>query len=914
MAILKKDNKKEKKAKLTTSNDKKTKVVGLTKTTSSPILTKVKKPNNKQTNPETTNKKPKKLSSNILNAILSLVMFIGIVGMLGIILFSAYIVVTAPAFDTDRLYNKEATVFYDKFGNEFASVGAEQRELKTYDDLPETFIDAIVATEDSRFFQHNGFDVVRFIKASLGQFTGQAGAGGASTITMQVAKNAFSRSDNGEIASGLNSEGIIRKFHDIYISIFRLEKNYTKEEILEYYVNYQWFGSNAWGVEKGAQYYYGKSISDLTLAEASLLAGVFNSPSSYNPYNNLELATQRRSTVLSLMQRHGYITEEQADDAEAIPVASLLVDQKTNTGETINKYQQFIDIVCKEISEKYKVDPYSVPMEIYTTMDPTIQDVMISLNDGSLGYQWVNDYIQVGIAITDVNDGSIAAVDGGRGQTTARIESRATRKDKEPGSTAKPIFAYGPYIEYNNGFPGTIFYDEKYTYSNGQPVTNHDGKYQGAMTMRTALVRSRNIPALQAFQAVDKQKISEFVNACGIDYFQYDTAGNLVDDNLYESYALGGGLNISPLDMAAAYATFARGGYYIEPYSFTKIIFKETGEEKEWKYVKTQAMSAETAYLITDMLITATKQGVGGNIKVSGTEVASKTGTSTYPESVLKAKKIPLNNVSNDNWVITYSPDYTISIWYGVDNGEESSSKFTYSGPATTQKTRIMAAIANKIYKKNSKFIKPTSIISSNYELESFPVQLPSAFTPSNLISTEVFKKGTEPSEISDRFDTLSNPSNGRVEVTNSQIKLSWNPINTPNAINPTYLASIFTEKNYNKFAEAYYNNRLSYNNDNIGNIGYQVYLNTTNGLQLLGFTTSPSYVYNAPYNGTYTFVIKSAYSIFKDNMSSGINLTATVTSGIGLPVEPEDPNDPTDPDDPDEPEDPQDPENSTTN
>lgn len=893
MAIIKVKPKKSKDNKLVTVK----KNNGVAKTKSEPIMTKVKRPNNNKplpANKNTTNtkRKKKKTGGKILNAVLSILMLLGIGGMLCIMLFCAYIVVTAPSFDTDRLYNKEASILYDKYGKEFARVGSEQRELKTYDDLPETFVDAIVATEDSRFFQHNGFDVVRFVKASLGQFTGQSGAGGASTITMQVAKNTFSKTDTGEIAGGLNLEGITRKFHDIYIAIFRLEKNYTKEEILEYYVNYQWFGSNAWGVENGAQYYFGKSISDLSLAESALLAGVFNAPNTYNPYKNPDLATQRRATVLSLMNRHGYITDEQEKDANDIPVESLLVDKKTtNTVDSTTKYQQFINIVCEDIISKYgsDMDPYLVPMEIYTTMDPTIQDVMNALNDGSLGYKWVNDYVEVGIAITDVKDGSIAAVDGGRFDEdyNARINSRATLKDKEPGSTAKPIFAYGPYIEYNNGHPGTMFYDTKYTYSNGQPVTNADGKYQGAMTMRTALVRSRNIPALQAFQAVDKNKVIEFVRACGIDYYQYDSYGNIVDTTLYESYALGGGLNISPVDMAGAYGTFARGGYYIEPYTFTKIILRETDEVKEYKPVKTQAMSEETAYLITDMLITATKNGVGGNMKVSGTEIASKTGTSTYPEATLKAKGIPLSGVSNDNWVITYSPDYVISVWYGVDNGEESSTKYTKSIPATTQKVRIQSAIANKIYKKNSKFNKPANVISAKFEADSFPPQLPSAYTPASLISTELFKKGTEPSEISNRFDTLRNPTNGRATVNNTQITLSWNEINTPDAINTTYLEDLY-KKNYGNIYEYFFNKRITYNNSSVGNIGYQVYLSTDSGLQPLDYVYDNTYTYNAPYNGTYTFVVKSAYSIFKANMSTGITLTATVTSGMGLPVDPE--------------------------
>lgn len=819
-------------------------------------------------------KKKKKNSGKVLNAILSIIMLLCIAAMICVIAFGGYIVLSAPAFETDKLYSKEATIFYDKNGNEFARVGAEQRDLVYYEDLPQVLVDAIVATEDSRYFQHNGFDVVRFIKAALGQVAGQSGAGGASTLTMQVAKNTFSKADDGTIAaSGI--EGIVRKFTDIYISIFLIEKNYTKEEIMEFYVNAPFLGQQTYGVEQASQKYFGKSVRDLSLAEASLLAGIFNAPSSYNPFFSTELAEQRRAIVLNLMVRHGYITEEQADDAKAISVESLIVEP---TAAELNKYQSFIDIVCDDIYEQFGMDPYAVPMEIYTTMDPDIQDVMVKLNNGELNYKWKTykatdnkDIIQIGAIVTDVKDGSIAAVNGGRHQTTQKAFNRATDMKTQPGSTAKPIFAYGPYLEYNNGNTGTVFYDNKMTYSNGQELTNADKTYKGAMTMRQALAQSRNIPAVQAFQAVSKTKISEFVNNVGIDYCVYDSSGNPKDCNLYESYAIGGGLEVSPEDMAGAYGTFARGGYYIEPYSYTKVIFRETDETYEHKYEKVQAMSEETAYMITDMLVTATKQGVGGNINVSGTEVASKTGTSTHSK-----KGVP-DSASKDNWVITYSPDYVISFWYGTDY--LTSSEYTTALAAAKERKLISAQLANNIYKKNSTFKKPSGIIASKYEKETYPAQLPSDYTPSDLISTELFKKGTEPSEVSDRFSQLQNPKNGSVEVSNSQINLSWDEISTPNAINTSYLQNYFSE-NYGQFASTYLNKRLEYNTKNIGTVGYQVYLQTDSGLQLLGFTASPYYVYNATTPGTYTFVIKSTYSIFKTNASSGITLTADVTSG----------------------------------
>ena len=798
-------------------------------------------------------KKKKKLNSLVYLFLYSLII-IGIIGICLTIAFATYIVIQAPKFDTKLLYNKEATVFYDRNGNEFARIGAEQREKVTYDQLPEVLIDAIIATEDARFFQHNGFDIVRFTKASLGQAMGKKGSGGASTLTMQVVKNTFTSTT----ASGI--KGIIRKFTDIYMSIFMVERNYTKEEIIEFYVNKPFLGNNTYGIEQASKTYFGKSVSDLTLAEASLLAGIFNAPSVYNPFYSTELASQRRNIVLDLMVRHGYITKEQADDAKAISVESLIVDQSSHA---LNKYQTFIDAVVIDVEKKTKLNPYDVSMEIYTTMDPNIQDVMTALNDGSLGYKWKKDWIQFGAAITDVKDGSIIAVNGGRNQNGERLYNRAITMKTQPGSTAKPIFAYGPYLEYNKGNTGTLFFDNKMTYSNGQSVKNSDGSYQGALTMRQALARSRNIPAIQAFQAVDKAKIAEFVHNCGIDY----------GDTLYEAHSIGGGLQVSPLDMAAAYGTFARGGYYIEPYSFTKIIFTEDNSVYEHKYKKQQAMSEETAYMITDILLTATKQGVGGNIRVSNTDIASKTGTSTYDSSALKQHGVP-SSASADNWVITYSPDYVISFWYGVDKLEKG--KYTDSIDAAIERKKISALISNKIYKTNSHFTKPSGVIAAKYELETNPAALPSDYTPASLISTELFRKGTEPSEVSNRFSQLENPRTGSGTESNGVITLKWDQVETPKAISTTYLEKYFNE-NYGQFAQIYLEKRYEYNNNNIGTLGYQVYLQNDNGLTFLGYTNNSSYTYSTIVPGTYNFVIKTAYSIFNYNASSGLTISVTI-------------------------------------
>ena len=337
----------------------------------------------KETKEKIKNKKEKR-KKHSKSWILSIFMVLGIGAALLVIAFAGYIVISAPAFTTNRLYSKEASVLYDRNGNEMTRIGTENRVLITYDDLPQVLIDALVATEDSRFFQHNGFDAARFLKASVEQALGRD-AGGASTLTMQVAKNTYSAKETKGI------KGIIRKFTDIYMAIFKIEKSYTKEEIIEFYVNSQWLGSGRTnnyadinGVEQGSQAFFGKSVRDLSLPEASLLVGMFQNPYAHSPLLFPENAKKRQTTVLKLMVRHGYITEEEAQAAIDIPIESLIKETSSEQQADDKGIQAFIDYVVDEVIDKTGDDPRQVPMAIYTTLDRSVQDVVTQLENGEL--------------------------------------------------------------------------------------------------------------------------------------------------------------------------------------------------------------------------------------------------------------------------------------------------------------------------------------------------------------------------------------------------------------------------------------------------------------------------------------------------------------------------------------------------
>lgn len=789
------------------------------------------------------------------------------------IAFFIYIAVSAPKFDPNELYHKESTILYDTDNEVMTKLGAEKRENISYEDLPEVLIDAIIATEDSRFFQHNGFDLPRFMKASILQVLGK-NAGGASTLTMQVVKNHYTSTTSTGI------KGIIRKFTDIYMSIFQVEKKYTKEEIMEFYVNSNNLGSGAYGVEQACLTYFNKSCKDINLAEASLIAGLFQAPSSHNPYRYPENAEARRKTVLNLMLRHGYITETERDAALAIPVTSLL---HANTNDVSFKYQSFIDNVIEEVKDKTGNDPYQIPMKIYTTMDKNIQTSVDNIMNGT-SYSWENDYVDAGAAIINVNSGAIVALGGGRNKNEARTFNTATQTKKQIGSTAKPLYDYGPGMEYSNFSTYTPFIDEPYTYSDGKQINNWDGTYMGFMTSREALKLSRNIPALKAFQQTSNKNILKFVEGLGLTPEGYSCKSGYTLDgkkcinandstdiidaikptSIHEAHSIGGYTGESPLSMAAAYSAFANGGYYIEPYSFTKIVYRENDEVYENKVSKQRAMSAETAYMISDILYGTSSYALGGYSNVNGVNYAAKTGTTNFDENAKRNYNLP-DSAINDLWVIGYNDTYSIGLWYGYR--KINSQYYTHFG--SNQHSRLFQAIAKNVFTKNSTRTKPSGVVAVEVELETFPAQLPSENTPSNMRITELFKAGTEPTEVSTRYKSLDNVTNLTSSVKGNQLTLSWSPIKTPDAINKSKLTEYF--KGLYKDYETVLNQRISSNEKTLGSVQYKIYSKDSSGKLTLLKTTSDSKVtLTIKSTNTTTYVVKTTYSIYQGCISSG--------------------------------------------
>ena len=802
-----------------------------------------------------TKKRKKKILKKLLKIFLNLMLIFILLGLIGGIIFAIYIVTNAPKFNPENLYSSESSVIYDKDGNQIAKLGVEKRKNVEYSNLPEVLLDAIIATEDSRYMQHNGFDLPRFIKASMGQVINKVlhrgvMAGGGSTLDMQVVKNRYTSTEDEGI------KGIIRKFTDIYISIFKLEKNYSKEEIMEFYVNIPFLGNSSYGVEQACQSYFGKSVSDINLSEAAIIAGLFQAPSSYDPYLHPQAAENRRKTVLYLMQRHGYITEEERKAANSIPVKKLL--RKSNPELSSNQYQSYINVVIEEVEEKTGNNPYTTGMKIYTNLDTGKQALLNDIMAGNT-WKWKDDKVQAGIAIVDINNGALVAVGGGRNQNGERVLNYASDIKRQIGSCAKPLFDYGPAFEYEGASLASQVYDGPHTYSSGTAVKNADGGYGGLMTYKYALAASRNVPALKVFQGNDNAKVKEFVTSLGIT--------PEIDGNgfLHEAHALGAFTGSNPVELAGAYSAFANGGYYAKPYSIDKVEYIDTGKTVSLKSKRQRVMSDSTAFMITDALQYAVNSygNIGGSVR--GVKLAAKTGTSSFSSEARRTYGYP-SSANMDMWVTGFTPEYSVSLWYGYAEAERGyylgNDGYSARGKLFRQ---IIDGISDKSGSKN--FTTPSSVVKVTIEKETAPSLLPGPNTPDNMKVTEYFKRGTQPTEASPRYNTLPNASGLTAKDDNGKITLTWTA-----ATKPDYLSDENLKKSMLKLYGKKTDEQLAARKAADGEYGYEVIArdSATGQERSLGFTTNTSMTTDKPSKST-TYIVKTCFNNMRISQSSGI-------------------------------------------
>ena len=718
----------------------------------------------------------KKLWKKILIGIAAFVT----VAIIAIVAIFAYYGATAPTIQASDLEGATETKILDKDGELIYSLGGEKRDIITSEQVPQLLKDAITSIEDKRFYSHMGIDPIRI----AGSFLRNAKAGqitqGGSTITQQLVKLAV-------FSTKKEDQTYKRKIQEIMLSL-QLERNYSKEQILTYYLNKVYMANNVYGFGTASHYYFNKELSELSLPQVALLAGMPQAPNSYDPYTNADQAKERRDLVLYSMKENGKITKEQYDQAVATPVTEGLIahNNKVDSNDKALVYDSFVTMVLKEVQEKTGLDPYNDGLTIETTIDSKAQQRLYDIVNTNDYIQYVNDKIQNAVVMLDTKTGAVRAVNGGRKQTTLLGYNRATDNSRSTGSTIKPVIDYGPAIEYLNYSTGQTIMDQRTTYSNGVELNNWDFSHKGAMTLRTALVYSRNTTALQTFKAVGETNIKSFLNNLDI---QIKNDGQ---DYLVESNSIGA--DISPIKMAAAYATFGNYGTYSKPYTVTKVTTRD-GQVTEFKPEQKQAMKDSTAYMITDVLKDSFKYGFATQAAIPGLPTAAKTGSSNYTVEQKRAMGASdYEDIIPDSWFIGYSTDYTISAWTGYDNPYEQG-----GGVDTTEQeySRLIYYYLMKYMAESSSgddWVQPDSVVKQQIEIGSDPLSLPGPRTPANMIATELFVKGHVPTQQSMNYGTkIEGPTGLKATYDKSKkaLTVTWDNYQTNSKDKPQYKVTV---------------------------------------------------------------------------------------------------------------------------
>lgn len=670
------------------------------------------------------------------------------------IAYIAVVISGAPTLDSNDFVMSDSSKLFDSDGNLITDVGYQIRENISYDDMPQVLIDAFVAIEDSRFFEHNGFDIPRFAKAMVENVLSMSFAQGGSTFTMQLVKGTYFETEEATaVRSGL--AGVNRKIKEIYVAL-QAEKVLSKKRILELYLNRINYGvpGNKRGVQTAAQYYFGKDVQDITLVEAAMLAGVINAPNAFNPMSNLELAQKRINTVLDLMERHGYITEEELSLAKSVRIENLLVG---NTKSSANNfpYQAFVDAAIQEVKELTGLDPVDVPMRIYTTMDRNTQETIEKVQNGEItNVAWPNDIIQTAIVTMNNSTGEILGIGGGRFYNGERLLNRAINMKRQPGSSVKTFLTYPLAFEHLGWSTQHMLEDKPIQYVGLDVIVkNFDNNYRGDILVPAAIGNSLNIPAIQTLQSVvdtiGVKKVVSYLNSIGF--------SDVTSDKFDIGYAIGGSsFEASPLQLAGAQASIINGGNYIQPHTVTRIEFLDGKEPITPSYTSTNTLSAEAAYMTATMM----EQNVSGpyfnfmQILKRNFSVYAKTGTSDWGNEGVKFG-IPAG-AAKDKWMLSSTSEFTTAVWVGYDKAvKDQVSYMNQSQINLNLPGKISNEVLNSLYSERSNpssISRPAGVIDVTHVIGIYPYVSPNSSTNPSLVVSGLIK-----SEYAN-LGTLSNP------------------------------------------------------------------------------------------------------------------------------------------------------------
>lgn len=545
----------------------------------------------------------------------------------------------------------QSTILYDVNGDKASKLSANRSDSVPIAKMPKHLQNAVVSIEDHRFYEHNGFDLKGMSRAFVkNTFSGGVVQGG-STITQQLTKNAL-----------LSPEQTYkRKVEELFLAI-EIEKVYKKKEILEMYLNTIYFGSGAWGVQNASKKYFGKDVSDLTLSESAMLAGIIKAPSVLDPYKNLDKAVDRRNVVLSQMEKYGYITSEEAASAKQ---AQPELDDRS--GDPLKgKYPYYTDAVINEAINRFGLTQNELltkGYEIYTSMNQEVQAGLerVYKKDWLFPDSVNGDPSQSAAVLLDPKTGGVMAIVGKRGEHVFRGFNYATQMRTSPGSTLKPLVVYTPALE--EGYTPTSMLEDKPQKFGDYEPTNYGGRYRGEVTMNKALEKSLNVPTVWLLNEIGLSKGLDALERFGIPVEESDK-------NL--SVALGGMTKgVSPLHIAQAYTTFPNGGIRKDGFFIQKIIGPDGELQPKWMPKETKVTTKEVTDDMNAMLLNVVERGSGKKARIPGMELAGKTGSTQVPIQGVTGTK--------DQWFVGYTPDVVGAVWLGVEKASETNHLATNS-------------------------------------------------------------------------------------------------------------------------------------------------------------------------------------------------------------------------------------------
>ena len=667
---------------------------------------------------------------------------------------------------------QQASKVYSHDGRLLAELGVESRTPVSINALPEYIPQAFVAVEDKRFYEHRGLDPRGFARAVVGVLTGQSRSqGGGSTITQQLARNMFETSVDARIRSGLG--GIVRKVKELQVA-FALEEAYTKDQILEAYINEINYGHGWWGIQTAARNYFGKNASDLNPAEAALLAAIPNRPGAYSPFMNAENAANRRSLVLRRMVDQGVIP---AEDYERYADAPLPTERAVDGG-TIAPY--FVEYVRQILQERYGSQLYTVGLNIYTTLDVTMQRAAeISMQEGWEGiearpgfahitYEAYQDSLEAGVTLPDsvaYVEGAFIALDPWTGSVRAMIGgrdfglskfNRATQALRQAGSGFKP-FVYTSAI--NSRIPPTyVVIDGPYVTEQPDGTlwrpSNYDGRFEGPMTIRRGLMRSQNLIAIKLGQEIGMETVAQTARRMGI----------RSEIERFPSTAIGA-VEVRPFEMAEAYSTFANQGTKVKPFPILRVEDAQGRTLWDPPSERTEVLDPLVARIMISML-----QGVvDGNGGTGSTAIRIVAG---LPREVVAAGKTGTTNDGTDIWFNGFTPNMLATVWFGMDRPQEIWPGATGAGAPAP----VWGNFMRRLYYGDRQALdeesgEPVLPVPEPWEIPDGLVtrlvdatsgRLASQWCPEEDRIQEMFLPGTEPTEFCDRndFDLFRAPTN----------------------------------------------------------------------------------------------------------------------------------------------------------